>query len=319
MWFRRKNRNRKNERESVLEVKMRSRAARAARLRVVTAAVAIVGGTALGLLVIWHAYQIALQQLVYRNDAYAIRRLELRHQGRLRPEQLRRWAGVVPGQNLLALDLDRIQRDLELVPWIERAEVEAQRPDLLRISVWEREPVAQVVVWRFNFADRRAWPETNLVDATGFVMPPLRPDWIRPGVAADFAHLTRLSGLDTGDVVPGQRLSHPRIPAALELIQSYEDSTMYSLVDLDTLDVSPAAVLLGTLRRGPQLVFATNGFPRQMRRWRSIHDLAGQVGRELAWLDLSVTNNLPARWVESTNAPSNPPAVRPQRNRRRHV
>ena len=319
MWFRKKSRNRKNEREAVLEVKMRSRSVRSARLRVVTAAVAIVGGTAVGLLLIWHAYQIALQQLVYRNDAYAIRRLELRHQGRLRPEQLRRWAGVEPGQNLLALDLDHIQRDLELVPWIERAEVEAQRPDLLRISVWEREPVAQVVVWRFNFADRRAWPETNFVDASGFVMPPLRPEWLRPGIAADFAHLTRLTGLDTGDVVPGQRLGHPRVPAALELIQSYEDSSMFSRVDLDSIDLAATSVLRGTLRNGPQLVFATNAFPRQMRRWRSIHDLAGQVGRELAWLDLSVTNNLPARWAETTNAPANPPVDRPQRTRRRHV
>lgn len=319
MWFRRKSRNRKNDRENVLEVKMRSRTARSARVRVITAAVAIVGGTALGLLVIWHAYQIALQHLVYRNDAYAIRRLELRHQGRLRPEQIRRWAGVQPGQNLLALDLDHIQRDLELVPWIERAEVEAQRPDLLRISVWEREPVAQVVVWRFNFADRRAWPETNLVDASGFVMPPLRPDWIRPGVAADFAHLTRLTGFDTGDVVPGQRLVHPQVLPALELIGAYEDSTMYSLVDLDSIDVSSAAILRGALKRGPQLVFATNSFPRQMRRWRSIHDLATQAGRELAWLDLSVTNNLPARWADSTNAPANPPVVRPPTPRRRHV
>lgn len=319
MWFRRKSRNRKNDRENVLEVKMRSRTARSARVRVITAAVAIVGGTALGLLVIWHAYQIALQYLVYRNDAYAIRRLELRHQGRLRPEQLRRWAGVEAGQNLLALDLVRIQRDLEQVPWIERAEVESERPDLLRISVWEREPVAQIVVWRLNLAERRAWPETNFVDASGFVMPPLRPEWLRPGVPADFAHLTRLTGLDTGEVVPGQRLGHPRIGPALELIRAYEDSTMFSLSDLDAIDLSGPEVLRGVLRQGPQLVFATNGFPRQMRRWRSIHDLTTQAGRELAWLDLSVTNNLPARWVESTNSPSSVPAIRPQPPRRRHV
>ncbi len=93
---------------------------------------------------------------------------------------------------------------------------------------------------------------------------------------------------------------------------------MFSLVDLDVIDVRGPDVLRGILRQGPQLVFATNGFPRQMRRWRSIHDLTVQAGRALASLDLSVTNNLPARWVESTNAPSAAPSGRAPRPRR-HV
>jgi hypothetical protein len=48
----------------------------------------------------------------------------------------------------LALDLEQIRHDLELNPWIERADVEAIRPDRLRLGIREREPVAQVVVVR---------------------------------------------------------------------------------------------------------------------------------------------------------------------------
>ena len=120
MWFKRKTKNRRNERDSVLEVKMRSRDASRARLRVVTGLVGAVGGTTLGVLVIWQAYQWALQRFVYGNDAYAIRRIELRHHGRLLPDQIRRWAGVETGQNLLAVDLDRVRHDLEMIPWVER-------------------------------------------------------------------------------------------------------------------------------------------------------------------------------------------------------
>lgn len=323
MWpFKRKAKNRRNERGSVLDVRMRSRSAGTARMRVATAAIGAVGGTALCLLLGWQALQWGLHRFVYANDAYTIRRIELRHEGRLRPEALLRWAGVDRGQNLLALDLDRVRRDLEMNPWIARAEVESRRPDTLRLSVYEREPVAQVVIWRLNRAEGHAWPETNLVDASGFVMPPLRSEWLRPATSADFGHLTRLAGLETVEIMPGQRLERRQVQAGLSLIRSYEDSSMYSLVDLYELNVGASDVLEGVVRQGTRVTFGTWDFDRQMRRWRSIHEHARTVGRELAWLDLSVTNNLPARWVESTNAVPAPPPTRVPRKSptpRRHV
>lgn len=318
--FKRKGKNRKNDREGVLEVKMRSRTARAARIRLVTATIAAVGGTALCVLLGWQALQWALNRFVYANDAYAIRRIELRHEGRLRPDTILRWAGVEHGRNLLALDLDRVRHDLELNPWIARAEVEARRPDCLALTAFEREPVAQIVVWRVHLAERNAWPETNYVDAAGFVLPPLRPEWLRPGAGADFSHLTRLVGLEYTEVVPGQRLDSPQIRAAISLIRAYESSSMYSLTDLEEVHVGYSEVLPGLLRRGTQVIFGLDGFERQMRRWRSIHEHAGVIGRDLGWLDLSVTNNLPARWMDSTNAVPTPSrAPKPPRPAKRHV
>lgn len=326
MWFfRKKGRNKRNERGGVLEVKNRTRGLGEARTRVVTAAVGAVGGTALCVLLGWQALQWGLKRFVYENDSYAIRRIELHHEGRLRPETLLRWAGVEQGQNLLALDLDRVRRDLEMNPWIARAEVEKRRPDTVRLAVYEREPVAQVVVWRLSLTERNAWPETNYLDATGFVMPPLRPEWLRPATSADFGHLTRFVGLENLEVVPGQRLERRQVHAGISLVRAYEDSPMYSLVDLDEVNVGGADTLEGVVRQGARVVFGVDEFPRQMRRWKSIQEHALTTGRALAWLDLSVTNNLPARWVETTNsvpAPSPARPARPLRNstpNRRHV
>lgn len=324
MWFKRKTKNRKNERESVLGVKMRSRDARRARLRTVTGLVGAVGGATLGVLLIWEAYQWALQRFVYGNEAYAIRRIELRHHGRLRPEQIRRWAGVEVGQNLLAIDLDRVRHDLEMIPWVKRAEVEALRPDCLRLGVWEREPLVQVVVWRLNPVDGSAWAETNYLDGDGFVLPPLHAQWMAPGDPADFAHLTRLAGLDRAEVNPGQRIRRPNVTAALDLVRAYEASTMFSLVDLEEVDVSGGNVLKGSLRHGSRVTFGFGDFERQMRLWRSIHDYTSSQSRAIDWLDLSVTNNLPARLrdISASAVPSAiPPAaparpVKPQRTRR---
>jgi cell division septal protein FtsQ len=187
MWPKRKARNKRNDRDSVLDVRMRSRDVRAWRVRALAAAVGVLGGTAIGAVLLWQAYQWALLQFVYRNEAYAIRRVELRHDGRLRPDQLHRWSGIRIGENLIALDLNRVRHGLEMNPWIERADVENQRPDTVRLTVREREPVAQVVVWRLDRNDGRAWPETNFVDAHGWVLPPLRPEWLKPGVDASRA------------------------------------------------------------------------------------------------------------------------------------
>ena len=44
------------------------------------------------------------------------RRLDVKTDGVIAPDQLRRWAGVKLDENLLALDLARVKRDLELVP-----------------------------------------------------------------------------------------------------------------------------------------------------------------------------------------------------------
>lgn len=320
MWFKRKAKNKRNERESLLEVKRRAgRAGTSARLRLVTALIAAVGGTMLGALVLWQAYRWALETLVYRNQAYAIRQIDLRHTGRLRHDQIRRWANVCVGQNLLALDLGRVRRDLESNPWIERADVETLRPDGLRLTVREREPVAQIIVWRLSRTESKAWTETNYVDAAGFVMPPLRAEWVQPGVDANFNHLTRLVGLEETDVVTGQPLRIPTLQPALALIRTYEDSTMYSLVDLDQLDLSARDALHGQLRQGTRVVFGLSQFDRQILRWRSIHDYAFSQNRSLAWIDLSVTNNIPARWMDSTNAPTTLRPAKPTRTPRRHV
>jgi hypothetical protein len=278
-----------------------------------------VGGTAVAVATIWFSWRWAVNRFVYANEAYALRRVELRHEGRLRADQIRQWTGVRPGQNLLALDLHRIRRDLEMNPWIERAEVEVRRPDCLRISVREREPRAQFVRWRLNLANRSAWPETNYLDAAGVVLPPLQPDWLRPGVEADFSHLTRLKGIDHAEVVPGQALAVRGVDAALGLIAAYEDSDLYSRVDLLELELGAGGTLLGRLSQGTKLQFGTRDFEVQMRRWYAIHQYATAQGRSLGWLDLSLTNNLPARWQEPTNTPAAPRPAKPPRTARRHV
>ncbi len=108
-WLRGKRRNRRfGEREHVLDVKLRTSRARAARLRVFGVGAAVV----LSLAAAWRGGQWLLDRLIYKNDAFAIEHIEVQTDGVLTSETIRRWAMVKTGENLMALDLARVQAQL---------------------------------------------------------------------------------------------------------------------------------------------------------------------------------------------------------------
>jgi len=147
MWpFDRKPKNRRFNRGHVLDVKLRSDQVRASRLRWCVLGSALLFGTALGIYGLWRAGQWSLNRLVYENRAFAIAKIDAQTDGVIAPDQLRRWANVKLGDNLFALDLARVKRDLEMVPLVSFVSVERLLPRTLRIRVNEREPVVQVNV-----------------------------------------------------------------------------------------------------------------------------------------------------------------------------
>src|ERR1051326_2873530 len=148
MFWNRKAKNRRLGREYVLDVKLRSSQARAVRTRKFIYAGAVVFTIALSGYLLWRIGGWTMDRLVYENQAFSIAEIDLQTDGVIATEQLRRWACIKKGQNLLALDLARVKRNLELVPFVQSVSVERILPHTLRIRVCEREPIAQVMVSR---------------------------------------------------------------------------------------------------------------------------------------------------------------------------
>jgi len=74
-----------------------------------------------------------MDYFVYSNKAFAIHEINIQTDGVLSTEQLGRWSGVKREQNLFALDLARVKRDLELIPSVASVSVERVLPHTLRI------------------------------------------------------------------------------------------------------------------------------------------------------------------------------------------
>ena len=108
--------------------------------------------------------------------------------------------------------------------------------------------------------------------------------------------------------------------AALRLIQAFDRSSMASLVEIKQIDLSWRSALVVTTAQESEVLFGLGDMDGQMRRWRAIHEHGQKVGKHLVALDLSVSNNLPARWLEASLAPPAPPKLnKPLRNRKKHV
>jgi hypothetical protein len=307
-WPKRKTGNQRLRQRNVLDVKLSLAQVRRHRFRVLFYTTAASLAVLFTVYVCWRSGESLLNHLIYENTSYAIQVLDIQTDGVVATDQIRRWAGVKEGDNLFALDLARIKRDLELIPSIQGVAVERILPRALRIHVQEREPVAQIVttVLRGNAA---AQSVVYLLDVAGFVMLPLTSGQ-RAVPAAPSEQYPVIVGASPSQLAPGRQVESPQIRAAMRLIAAFDHGPMAGLVELKRIDVASPEVLVVTTDQESEVVLRIGDLDRQLLRWRLIYDLGTAQGRQINSLDLSVAENIPLRWQEAAVAPPSLPKIR---------
>ncbi len=319
-WFKRKKVNRKVGRQQVLDVKLRSSKLRAARFRNVAiwlssffALVLVVGAVLWGL-------DRGVKVYITENKFFTIRDIEVQTDGVLSPDQLRRWTGIRPGQNLMALDLNSVRRQLELIPLVESVAIDRVPPSTLRLRIVERVPVAQINVPQ---PAPGGGIEINAfhVDAKGVVMLPVAPLQRASAIVPVTEVLPILDGVHPNDVQPGRRIQTPQLHAALDLIQAFERSQMAGLAEIKRIDISAPEVLIATVSPESTVTFGLKDHELQLARWREIHNTASTIGQSILTLDLAVTNNIPVTLSDagSVSPATAKPPLKTTHLRRKHV
>ena len=306
MFFKRKRRNRRHSRGYVLDVKLSASQRRETRLRRLTLFLGSSLILFLTVFIVWRGGELLLRRFLYENPAFAIRNLQIETDGVLSTEQIRTWAGVRLGDNLLALDLARVERDLKLVPAIESVSLERALPNGLRIRVTEREPIAQVVLSPVRAVDGSEGGIYTL-DANGYFMFPIQAVQRATPVVQTNDHLPVIVGIPARDVRAGRQSELLPVRAALALVRDFETSPMAGLVDLKQIDVATPGALVVTTGQGNELTFGLSDFDAQLRRWRLVHDYAQRFGKHINALDLVIANNAPMLWTEASGI--TPPPV----------
>ena len=118
----------------------------------------------------------------------------------------------------------------------------------------------------------------------------------------------------------GRPATSARIQAALRLIAEFSQSDLAARVDLQEIDISTPQVLAVTTRLGSRITVGYEDLGAQLQRWRIVHDYAFTTAKEIATLDLSVSNNVPARWQEAASVLSvQPRNLKLSRYKKKHV
>jgi hypothetical protein len=104
------------------------------------------------------------------------------------------------------------------------------------------------------------------------------------------------------------------------LIEALDRSPMAGLVDFMKIDLSAPGILQVTTGQNSEVTFGLNDLEGQLRRWRLVYDHGQITGKHLASIDLSVSNNLPARWLEASLVPmAAQKIVKPSRYKKKNV
>lgn len=286
---------------------------RASRVRLATLVLGVLFGIVFGLYLLWRIGEWTLDLLVYENPSFAIQTIDIQTDGVVSPHQLCRWSGVKPGQNLLALDIGAVKRNLELASVVKTVAVERVLPSTLRIRVTEREPIAQI-----NVPRPRPGGGMDVVilqlDADGCVLQPVDPRQRVAALNELRSPLPVLTGLSTADLQLGRRIENPQVQAAMELITAFKCSSMAGLVDLSRVDVGYPEVLVATTGQGSEVTIGPNDLNQQLLRWRQLLDVGLRMNKVIASLDLAVTNNVPVTWLDASSVPASTP--KPQKTHR---
>ena len=258
----------------------------------------------------WMGIRATVDAFLLRNDAFALRHFELRTDGQLTREQALRWSGIQPGENMLALDLAQIKRNLEMVSAVRTAVVERIIPDRLRVWIWERRPVFKTY---FLSPDKerkeRMTLKPYLIDSSGFVFSPKAGG--RGELDQKSLRLPELTGISGLRLIPGERASSSQVDFAIQTLAAFRSSSMANRIQIRSIDVSKRRALVVrtsdrqevTLGRGEIMLDAARQektLATQFRRWEIMLDKASRENMRLIRLDLSVKNNHPFQWERRT-------------------
>jgi hypothetical protein len=129
-----------------------------------------------------------------------------------------------------------------------------------------------------------------------------------------------LIGVQPRELRAGRVVEPPQVRAALRFLEAFERSPMAGIVDIKQIDVGVPGTLEVLTEQSSQVVFSLADFDVQLGRWFAVQAHGRKSDKHLAWLDLSVSNNVPARWMEASLLPPVPlKSAKPTKPKRKNV
>jgi cell division protein FtsQ len=233
---------------------------------------------------LYFAYTALASRAVYENPRFTLKNISIQS-GNIPKAQIQRAGRLAPGQNLMALDLQQIQKDIQRLPYVAEAEIRRQVPDTLVIRIKERVPMLRVLASGGDLGST----EVYYLDREGVLLKP------RAGEAV--ASLPQVTGLRQADLDAGQRLDQPGLRAAIDLIEQLDQMPLRTAFDINVIDVSRTFAMKVFTKQGGCLTFRLEYIDQQLNRLAEIFEIATNRNREIATVDLTPDKNVPVTFL----------------------
>jgi cell division protein FtsQ len=193
-------------------------------------------------------------------------------------------AGLGSGDNLLLLSTEDVERAVETLPWVRRADVERKLPGTVKVRIVERK--AALVL----STGHEQWT----LDRTGHVLAP----------GSTTKGLPTLGGVVVGTVSPGMRLTDDAIVAALRTWRSLSHSLRTRLEGI----FAPTSQRLTLALSGGVLVRYGSGdeFEAKNEVLKAVLARVARDGRDIAYIDVRVPTSPAVQPVVVAPAPPAP-------------
>jgi cell division protein FtsQ len=166
------------------------------RLSLITGIVVVITAS---VLVAW-----GLRRYLHSSPRFALRVIEVNGVSRLTPHQVAKRAGLEAGLNIFTIDVDHAAIAAESDPWVEKATVEKNLPDTVRVTIVEREPRALAAVQG----------QLYLIDASGEIFKELRD--------GDPIDLPVVTGVTGEEIAKDREAVRTRLRRALDIASELE-------------------------------------------------------------------------------------------------
>jgi cell division septal protein FtsQ len=216
--------------------------------------------------------------LFSENPRFCIRQFEIQTDGTLALELVRQYARVKEGDNLYAVDLRKVRKEILGVPIVESVLVQRKLPDTLRIRITERVPLARISV--------AGLPEMAL-DLEGVI---LGPSYASPA-------LPRIEDTRMDSLRPGSRVEQSAVMDALDLLDTCGKTRMGLIARIVRIRLEDDERMILELEQGDRVLFPRTQMNIKLRRLvsilKAIQDRQMRKSGQNLEIDMTTESNWP--------------------------
>ncbi len=241
-------------------------------------------------LIVTGAYR-GLQHLFLGNEKYVLQEIKLTSNGKLSHARIVKAADIDLGANIFAINIDKIQASLEVLPEVISCDVERRLPGVLQINITERIPVAWIESQTLQFPGRANGG--ILADKNGTTFPCEGNLW----QTAQHLPTIAIHGAKKESFQHGEKMNEPDIIRALHLIAAFNEQ------DIRAEWLPRRIVLLNsysmevTCHDNSNAVFGMYDHQRQLNDFVSIREHTLKTSRDVEHVNLIPKINIPVKFA----------------------